>query len=105
MPPAADTAGSSKLSQHLDSAQLPSQLQHDIAWTGDASAALNTAAEVAHANGAAWLFVAVAGDAVTVQDGQLVLQQLRMSCDSEQVLGCHSSSQDPRAQVRASDDA
>jgi hypothetical protein len=102
MPPPPDAATSSKLRQQLDNIQLPLQLQHDIAWTGDASAALNIAAEVAHANGAAWLFVAVAGDAVSVQDAELVLLQLRASCESEQLLACHSSLQDPRAQVRAS---
>jgi hypothetical protein len=102
MPAPPDAANSNKLSQQLDNRKLPLQLQHDITWTGDASAALNAAAEVAHAHGAAWLFVAVAGDAVTVQDGELVLLQLQASCESEQVLACHSSLQDPRAQVRAS---
>jgi hypothetical protein len=102
MPPAPDAASQSSFKKHLDDAQLPPQLQHDIVWTGDASAARNAAADVAHANGAAWLFVAVAGDAVTVQDGGLVLQQLQESCESEQLLACHSSLQDPWAQVGAS---
>ncbi|KAF6252376.1 hypothetical protein COO60DRAFT_1553579, partial [Scenedesmus sp. NREL 46B-D3] len=45
--------------------------------------------------------VVVAGDMVTVQDGALVLQQLQDSCNSEQLLACHSSLQEPSAQVRA----
>jgi hypothetical protein len=75
--------------------------QHNISLAGDASAALNAAAGVAHANGASWLFVAVAGDLVSVHDAGLVLQQLQGSCESGQLLACHSSLHSPWAQVRA----
>jgi hypothetical protein len=99
LPTPPDAESSSSASKQPGDTQLPLQLQHDITWTDDASAALNAAASIAHATGAAWLFVAVAGDIVTVQDGALLLQQLQHSCKSEQVLACHSNLQESWAQV------
>jgi hypothetical protein len=92
--------GASSASKHRLDAQLPLQLQHNISWEEDAAAALNAAAGTAHASGGDWMFVAVAGDTVMVQDAGLVLQQLQESCAGEQALACHSGLQDPAAKVR-----